>query len=964
MTRKLTSMLVVAFACLSSTSTWALDKEDGAYQIKEPADLVEFANIVNSGEANANALLIGDLDMTGQEWTPIGTGDHRYVGTFDGQYHMINNLQYSGSDNIGIFGVVDGGCVIKNLIAGPGNEIRGGSMVGGIIGRSDGSGWVTLENVGHEGYVYATGGNAAAMIGVVINGGPATRITNCYNMGNVSGGWESALITGWFGGHGSVEVKNFWNTGKIENGQDGSNSLWRNSTGITKENVYHIYADQEAVVINADDLPTGKLAYQVNGNQDAGVWRQNLEGDNKDAHPTFDPTHALVYANGAQMCDGSPKEGSVVTYSNTPGAVRDDHQFENGFCTVCGLFDDSFCPVENDHYVISDGYQLNWFAYLVNKLGNGAANAVLAADIDMKGLDFTPIGQDAKDYKGHFDGQGHRILNLVTNADKQNQALFGQAVGGAVIENIVIDASCTIQGTAFTAGILGHVWGDGVIVLGCGNEANIVGTAQNAAGIVGCSEREVHIANCYNIGAVTGARENAGICAWMGSNNSTIKNCYSTATINDGEALWRKGEVQGENMYQIEGLQGTAFTQEQMESGHLAYLLNGRQSQNAEWFQLIGTDMHPMPFGTAIVYANGQLDCAGNAKEGTDVVYANEENTTRDDHQFENGFCSVCGTVDPDYLTPTAGIYQLSTAADVVWFAAFVNSGMTQADAVLTRDINFKNVEFAGIGNAANRYEGTFDGQGFVVSNLFIDMLDDENVGFFRDITAGAHIMNMTLDSSCSIYGKCFVGGFVGRASGNGEAVLEQLGNEAMITSVNQNAGGIVGCNVSGDLHLVLTNCYNAGEIYSGNEGGGLSGWLGNNANTTNCYNMGPVTGDGSESFARGSNIQIDNCFDPVTNWPALPSSPIEDFTNGVIYELLDAAAPGIWFLSATEGGHPVLYNTGITTGIASIHHQPSTILHQPSTILQYFDLQGRQLKSTPLRKGIYVTGGHKVVVK
>ena len=117
MTRKLTSMLVVAFACLSSTSTWALDKEDGAYQIKEPADLVEFANIVNSGEANANALLTGDLDMTGQEWTPIGTGDHRYVGTFDGQYHMINNLKYSGSDNIGIFGAVDGGCVIKNLIA-------------------------------------------------------------------------------------------------------------------------------------------------------------------------------------------------------------------------------------------------------------------------------------------------------------------------------------------------------------------------------------------------------------------------------------------------------------------------------------------------------------------------------------------------------------------------------------------------------------------------------------------------------------------------------------------------------------------------------------------------------------------------------------------------------------------------------------------------------------------------------
>ena len=45
-------------------------------------------------------------------------------------------------------------------------------------------------------------------------------------------------------------------------------------------------------------------------------------------------------------------------------------------------------------------------------------------------------------------------------------------------------------------------------------------------------------------------------------------------------------------------------------------------------------------------------------------------------------------------------------------------------------------------------------------------------------------------------------------------------------------------------------------------------------------------------------------------------------------------------------------------------HYPPSTIHHQPSTINQYFDLQGRQLKSTPLRKGIYVTGGRKVVVK
>ena len=244
------SVLAVAIGWLSGTCAFALDQVDGIYQIASATDLVEFAAVVNGGENGANAVLTADIDMNGVAWTPIGNSDNRYKGTFDGQFHTIDNLKYeSAEERIGIFGVVDGGCVIKNFIAGPGNEIRGTHKVGGIIGCSDGSGWVTLENVGHEGYVYGSGNNVCAIIGVVMNGGPATRITNCYNMGNVSGGGESAIIAGWFGGHGSVEVSGFWNTGIMESGQDGSNSLWRNNSGITTERIFHLYADQGAAVI-------------------------------------------------------------------------------------------------------------------------------------------------------------------------------------------------------------------------------------------------------------------------------------------------------------------------------------------------------------------------------------------------------------------------------------------------------------------------------------------------------------------------------------------------------------------------------------------------------------------------------------------------------------------------------------------------------------------------------------------
>ena len=173
------------------------------------------------------------------------------------------------------------------------------------------------------------------------------------------------------------------------------------------------------------------------------------------------------------------------------------------------------------------------------------------------------------------------------------------------------------------------------------------------------------------------------------------------------------------------------------------------------------------------------------------------------------------------------------------------------------------------------------------------------------------------------------------------------------VTSVAQNAGAMVGCNVSGDLKLTLINCYNVGDITSGWEAGGLSGWFGNDAIVTNCYNMGAVTN--GESFARGNNIQITNCFDPVTDWPALPVSPIEDFTNGIIFQALSEAAPGVWYEAAD--GHPVLYHAGGSTGISTAKSQ------QPIANSQYFDLQGRKVAGA-MNKGIYVINGKKVVIK
>ena len=73
MSLQLKSMLVVAMGWLSGTQAFALDKVDGAYQIANADQLVEFATIVNNGENDANGVLTADIDMTGVAWTPPST---------------------------------------------------------------------------------------------------------------------------------------------------------------------------------------------------------------------------------------------------------------------------------------------------------------------------------------------------------------------------------------------------------------------------------------------------------------------------------------------------------------------------------------------------------------------------------------------------------------------------------------------------------------------------------------------------------------------------------------------------------------------------------------------------------------------------------------------------------------------------------------------------------------------------
>ena len=274
-------------------------------------------------------------------------------------------------------------------------------------------------------------------------------------------------------------------------------------------------------------------------------------------------------------------------------------------------------PVYKDStYYISNAEELMAFAYAVSKGANGS-NAYLTADIDMSGYSssYTPIGTEAKPYMGTFDGKGFRIKNLKIKG-ANGFGVFGTVTGGATIKNLVLDSSSSITGGAYI-GIVGVSSGTGLVTLSCvGNEANITGSAQNAAGIIGCnmnSSCEFFISDCYNTGTIIGGNESASICGWIGS-NGMMQNCWNIGTVTGydwGHDMVRGG-VTPDNCYSTFGDQVIKISEEPVASGELCYNLNRGATEEICWYQTIGTDAHPVfddTHGVVSKNADGTYSC-------------------------------------------------------------------------------------------------------------------------------------------------------------------------------------------------------------------------------------------------------------------------------------------------------------------------------------------------------------------
>ena len=158
-------------------------ESDGSYTVTSADGLMNIAKLVNGGKSDINITLDTDIDLTGKDWTPIGTDyDNSYKGTFDGGGHTITGLTFTTNDEYaGLFGWLNRAGTVKNVVM-EGVQITSHQIYGGSIGGVVGSGWGTIENCSVSGSVSGT-----VYVGGVVGGQKAGSITGCSSSATVKG---------------------------------------------------------------------------------------------------------------------------------------------------------------------------------------------------------------------------------------------------------------------------------------------------------------------------------------------------------------------------------------------------------------------------------------------------------------------------------------------------------------------------------------------------------------------------------------------------------------------------------------------------------------------------------------------------------------------------------------------------------------------------------------------------------
>lgn len=252
------------------------------------AELRAFAAAVNNPDPDKAKTyegeyiyLIADIPL-GSSWTPIGTADRPFKGHFEGWGHKITNLAIDvEADNVGFFGIIDGGSVrdlgVEGDLGAEGNTIKGGKYVGGICGK----------------FI-------------------AGEISSCYSSIAVSG----TQYVGGLCGQSSGVIRNCWHEGNIA-GSEAAGVHAGGLVGLASGTLQRCYVKNTRVnVKSAND--NSYFGYIV------GEWQGTPLNDNLDdcifeevTEPIPDFTYVKDVIVGSNKGDGSPSLKETIKIATT-----------------------------------------------------------------------------------------------------------------------------------------------------------------------------------------------------------------------------------------------------------------------------------------------------------------------------------------------------------------------------------------------------------------------------------------------------------------------------------------------------------------------------------------------------------------------------------------------------------------------------------------------------------------------
>lgn len=291
--------------------------------------------------------------------------------------------------------------------------------------------------------------------------------------------------------------------------------------------------------------------------------------------------------NGVTCWEANVVPGYEITKLQANGT--EERELSSGITPVAGKFynitlnyDPGYTIESDGSYTVTTAEGLKNIAELVNEEWKLDINITLTDDIDLKGIDWTPIGiDDNHQYTGTFDGKDKTITGLTVTVSDRYAGLFGYIGTGGKVMNVKLEGvqiesdnelsdvggvagwsqgnieNCSVSGSVIGRGmnsIVGGVVGyqSGGFLTGCSSSAT-VNAGNNAGGVAGCTDSAT-LTGCYAMGDVTLESINtgynyAGGVVGSNTNSSTLIACYAWGSVSGtGTGTIYVGGVTGDNL--------------------------------------------------------------------------------------------------------------------------------------------------------------------------------------------------------------------------------------------------------------------------------------------------------------------------------------------------------------------------------------------------------------------------------